>query len=71
MRHYVLQALGLMWAITFALALGSYTIFAASVVGHSVLIAATAMTVATLTTAARKPQVFARVSGRRHDGEHE
>ena len=27
-RHYVLQALGLMWAVAFATAIGSYTILA-------------------------------------------
>lgn len=70
-RHYVLQALGLMWATSFSLAIGSYTFLAASLLGHSVLIAAAAITVATLTTAATRPQVFIRASGRRHDGEHE
>jgi hypothetical protein len=70
-RHYVLQALGLMWATSFSLAIGSYTFFAASLLGHAVLIAAAAITVATLTTAAKKPQVFVRMSGRRQDGEHE
>ncbi len=70
-RHYVLQALGFMWAVSFSLAIGSYTFFAASLVGHTVLIAAVAITVATLTTAARSPQVFLRGAGRRGDGEHE
>lgn len=59
-RHYVLQALGLMWAISFALATGSYTIMAASVIGHSVLIAAAAITVATWTAATVKPDLFVR-----------
>jgi len=70
-RHYVLQALGLMWAVSFSLAIGSYTFLAWSLIGHTILIAAAAITVATLTTAAKKPQVFIRASGRRHDGEHE
>jgi hypothetical protein len=70
-RHYVLQVLGLMWAASFSLAIGSYTFFAASVVGHTVLIAAAAITVATLTTAAKKPEVFVRALGRRQDGEHD
>lgn len=70
-RHYVLQLLGLMWAASFAVAIGSYTFFAYSLLGHAVLIAAVAITVATLTTAATKPLVFVRTSGRRHDGEHE
>lgn len=71
MRHYILQALGWMWAVSFSLAIGSYTFLAASVIGHTVLIGAAAITVATLTAAATKPNAFARGSGRRSDGEHE
>jgi hypothetical protein len=70
-RHYVLQALALMWALAFSVAIGSYTVFAVSVVGHAVLISAVAITVATYSTAALKPEMFARRSSRRHDGEHE
>ena len=57
-RHYVLQALGLMWAVAFAVATGSYTFLALSVVGHTVLIAAAAITVVTWTTATVKPDLF-------------
>lgn len=71
MRHYLLQALGFMWAVSFSIAIGSYTFMAASIVGHAVMIAAAAITVATLTTAAKKPEVFARRLGRGPDGEHE
>lgn len=70
-RHYVLQALGLMWAVSFSIAIGSYTVFAASVLGHTLLIGAAAITVATLATAAQKPNLFTRGLGRRGDGEHE
>jgi hypothetical protein len=70
-RHYVLQALGLMWAVCFAVAIGSYTILATSILGHTVLIAAAAITVATYTTATKKPEMFLNGSGRRGDGEHE
>ena len=70
-RHYVLQALGFMSAVSFSIAIGSYTFLAASLIGHTVLIGAAAITVATLTTAATKPEAFVRGSGRRHDGEHE
>ena len=63
-RHYVLQALGLMWAVAFAVATGSYTFMAASVVGHVVLIAAAAITVATWTAATAKPELFALVPAR-------
>lgn len=70
-RHYALQLLGAMWALAASVAIGSYTFFAASLLGHSVLIAAAAITVATLATAAKKPGLFMRAAGRRHDGEHE
>lgn len=70
-RHYALQVLGAMWAVAASIAIGSYTFLAASLLGHSALIAAAAITVATLTTAAKKPDVFVRYSGRRRDGEHE
>lgn len=70
-RHYVLQVLGLMWAVSFSVALGSYTFLAASIIGHSVLIAAAAITVATFTVAAKRPGFFVRGSGRRADGEHD
>jgi len=68
-RHYALQVLGAMWAAAASVAIGSYTFFAASLLGHSVLIAAAAITVTTLTTAAKKPGVFMHVSGRRRDNE--
>ena len=66
MRHYVLQALGFTWAVSFSVAIGSYTILAANIVGHCVIIAAAAITVATYTTATVRPRVF----GRSSDGEH-
>ena len=69
-RHYVLQALAIMWAVTFSVAIGSYTLLAASIIGHAAIIAATAITVATYTAAAKKPTLFARGSGRSSDGEH-
>jgi len=57
-RHYVLQALGFMWAVAFAVAAGSYTFLAVSVIGHTVLIAAAAITVLTWTAATAKPELF-------------
>ncbi len=57
-RHYVLQALGVMWAVAFAIATGSYTFLAVSVIGHTILIAAAAITVATWTTATIRPDLF-------------
>ncbi len=70
-RHYVLQILGLMWAVSFSLSIGSYTFLAYSLIGHAILIAAAATTVATWTVATLKPAMFIRGSGRRQDGEHE
>ena len=57
-RHYILQILGFIWAISFSVALGSYTIFAVSLIGHVALIAAAAITVATWTAAKTKPELF-------------
>ena len=57
-RHYILQALGLMWAIAFAVAVGSYTVLAVSIIGHVALFAAAAVTVATWATATAKPNLF-------------
>lgn len=70
-RHYVLQALGFMWAIAFSLAIGSYTFLALNVVGHVALIGAAAITIATYTTASVRPSLFGQTPGRRPDGEHE
>lgn len=70
-RHYVLQALGLMWAVASTVAIGSYTVVAASIVGHLCLIGAATITVATYTTATVNPGVVPANLGRRRDGEHE
>ena len=68
-RHYVLQALGLMWAVSFAIAIGSYTMLAASVLGHAVLIGAAAITAATYTAAASKPNLFTKSSSNSDEGD--
>lgn len=70
-RHYILQALGLMWAVSFAVATGSYTFLATSVIGHTVLIAAAAITVATWTAATARPELFLLGSVRKHQGSDE
>jgi len=67
----ILQILGWMWAASFSIAIGSYTFFAISIIGHLALIAAAAITVATYTVAQKKPELFAFSSARRPDGEHE
>ena len=70
-RHMILQILGWMWAVAFAVAIGGYAMLPASLIGHAVLIAAAAITTATYTAAAIKPELFKSGSGRRLDGEHE
>ena len=70
-RHMILQLLGWMWAVAFSVALGSYALLPASLIGHAALIAAAAITTATYTAAATKPDLFRSGSGRRRDGEHE
>lgn len=69
-RHYVLQALGFMWAVSFSIAIGSYVSAFANIIGHAVLIGAAAITVTTYTTAKVKPSMF-KGSGRSAGGEHE
>jgi hypothetical protein len=69
-RHMVYQILGWMWALSFGLAISSYTFLVMSLAGHIVLIGAVAMTVAVYTTATVKPETFRVVLGRRPDGEH-
>ena len=69
-RHYVLQILGFMWVVSFSVAIGSYTYFAANIIGHAVLIAAAAITVATWTAATKKPEMFSGL-GRQGNGEHQ
>lgn len=69
-RHMILQILGWMWAVAFSVAIGSYALLPASLIGHAVLIAAVAITTATYTVASNKPEVFKGL-GRRGDGEHE
>ena len=68
-RHYVLQALGLMWAVSFAIAIGSYTMLAVSALGHTVLIGAAAITAATYTAAASKPNLFTKSSNNSDEGD--
>ncbi len=70
-RHMILQMLGWMWAVAFAAAVGSFAMLPASLIGHAILIAAAAVTTATYTAAATKPDLFKARSGRNRDGEHE
>jgi hypothetical protein len=70
-RHFVMQILGFMWAVSFSIAIGGYTFLAASIIGHAALITAVAITLATFTVAKKNPTLFTNGSGRRVDGEHE
>jgi hypothetical protein len=63
-RHMVFQMLGWMWALSFSLAIGSYTFLAVSMIGHIVLIGAVAITAATYTAATKRPQLFAPLARR-------
>lgn len=67
-RHMILQILAWMWAGAFSLAVGSYTFLGVSLLGHTFLIGAAAITVGTYTTAAIRPQLF--MSHRGKGGEH-
>jgi hypothetical protein len=69
-RHLILQILGWMWASAFCLSIGSYAFVGFSIVMHSALIAAAAMTVATYTTAQVNPTLLPRILGRDRNGEH-
>ena len=70
-RHMILQILGWMWAVAFSVAIGSYALLPASLIGHAALIAAATITVATYTAAANKPGLFKFRSSRGPGGEHE
>jgi hypothetical protein len=63
-RHMVFQLLGWMWALAFALAIGSYTFLAVSLIGHVILISAIAITASTYTAASTRPQMFASLARR-------
>jgi hypothetical protein len=69
-RHLILQILGWMWATAFCVSIGSYALLGFSIVMHSALIAAAAVTVATYTTAQVNPTLLPRILGRDRNGEH-
>jgi len=50
--------------VAFTVATGSYAFMAVNVIGHTVLIAAAAITVMTWTAATVKPEMFVRSSAR-------
>jgi len=62
-RHLVMQVLAWMWCITFAMIVGSWTVFGVSAIAHVFLIGAIAVTVGTFETAKRKPSAFKFIKG--------
>ena len=77
-RHMILQVLAYMWVIAFSIAIGSWSGFLWSMLGHIALLCALTVTVATYKVAEKKPQIFIDWGynpqpnlGRRVDGEHE
>ena len=57
-RHMVMQILAWMWCIAFSMYFGSMWVFGITAIAHVAILAAIAVTVATFTTAAAKPEVF-------------
>tara|TARA_B100000902_G_C27165712_1_gene841085 strand:- start:230 stop:742 length:513 start_codon:yes stop_codon:yes gene_type:complete len=62
-RHLIMQVLAWMWCITFAMLVGSWTVFGVSAIAHVFLLGAIAVTVGTFETAKRKPNAFKFVKG--------
>jgi len=69
-RHMIMQVLAWMWCIVFAIIVGSMWAGVLSMMLHTLLLGAIAITVATFETAKRKPQYFGGF-GRGRGGEHE
>jgi len=66
----VFQLLAWMWASVFGISVGSYLVFGVTLLVHALIIAATAITVATYSTAAVRPVVLVRALGRRSSVNH-
>lgn len=69
-RHMIMQVLAWMWCIVFGIIVGSMYMGVFSMVLHTLLLGAVAITVGTFETAKRKPQFFGGF-GRGQGGEHE
>ena len=69
-RHMIMQVLAWMWCIVFGIIVGSMYAGVFSMVLHTLLLGAVAITVATFETAKRKPEYFGGF-GRGKGGEHE
>ena len=57
-RHLIMQVLAWMWCITFAMLVGSWTVFGISAIAHVILLAAIAITVGTFEVAKKNPKLF-------------
>ena len=69
-RHMIMQVLAWMWCIVFGIIVGSMYAGVFSMVLHTLLLGAVAITVGTFETAKRKPEYFGGY-GRGQGGEHE
>ena len=69
-RHMIMQVLAWMWCTVFGIIVGSMYMGVFSMVLHTLLLGAIAVTVATFETAKRKPEYFGGF-GRGAGGEHE
>jgi len=73
-RHMIMQVLAWMWCIAFGFIVSSMWAGIVSMMAHTVLLGAIAITVATFETAKRRPQAFSGLggyNGRGSGGEHE
>jgi len=68
-RHMIMQVLAWMWCIVFGIIIGSMWAGVFSMLLHTLLLGAVAITVATFEVAKRKPYGF--YNGRGAGGEHE
>ena len=69
-RHMIMQVLAWMWCTVFGIIVGSMYMGVFSLLLHTLLLGAIAVTVATFETAKRRPQYFGGF-GRGAGGEHE
>ena len=69
-RHMIMQVLAWMWCIVFGIIVGSMYMGVFSMVLHTLLLGAIAVTVGTFETAKRKPEYFTTL-GRGRGGEHD
>jgi len=69
-RHMIFQLLAWMWGAVFSISIGSYLVFEVTLLAHSLIIGAAAITVATYSTAVVRPIVLVRALPRWLGGAH-